>query len=360
MRKRSIAVLSFVLLSTFAVLLKASNQPATLLVTMTNDHVTNKIIVVDAATHAVLQTLSTNGKGNVSGNARGVKEYNGQLLAAVNYGSGTVALFHRVADRLVFQQSVVTSSPPVSVDFANGHMYVAGSHSVDSFRLVGDFVGALDGTTSLALAAGGLPPDGATAQVGAADKNTLLVTIKTDPIPGTVDVIQLSEGAISGRADAVSAPAGTLTPFGFSVYPDGSAVITLAHSGHDGLFRQSAFADVVTSGGQGGNCWTTRVGKYVFIVNTGSQTISRVIGTGSNIFIDKAVAANVVTGGSPTDTDSKGGYLSVIDHTSGTAATSHLSLFTYNAFGELLPSGSPSDLAVPNANGMAIMVPALD
>ena len=29
--------------------------------------------------------------------------------------------------------------------------------------------------------------------------------------------------------------------------------------------------------------WTTRVGKYVFIVNTGSRTISRAVGTGSNI-----------------------------------------------------------------------------
>src|SRR5262249_1913204 len=136
------------------------------------------------------------------------------------------------------------------------------------------------------------------------------------------------------------------TPFGFSTYPDGTALITLAHSGHDGLFRNSAFAAVVTDGGQAGNCWTTRVGKYVFIVNTGSHTISRVLGTGSNIFIDNAVAANVTTGGSPTDTDAAANYLGVIDHTSGSGATSHLSLFTYNRFGELTAAGSPLDLAV--------------
>ena len=103
-------------------------------------------------------------------------------------------------------------------------------------------------------------------------------------------------------ADPVSAPANTLTPFGFSVYPDGAAVITLAHSGHDRLFRDGAFKSISVSGGQAGNCWTTRVGKYVFIVNTGSKTISRVLGTGTNVFVDSAVAATVTAGGSPTDT----------------------------------------------------------
>ena len=37
------------------------------------------------------------------------------------------------------------------------------------------------------------------------------------------------------------APANTLTPFGFSVYPDGTAAIIWAHSNQDGLFRNGAF-----------------------------------------------------------------------------------------------------------------------
>jgi hypothetical protein len=185
----------------------------------------------------------------------------------------------------------------------------------------------------------------------------LLVTLKTDPVSGTVDVIHLNDGAVSGDATAVSAPSGTLTPFGFSVYPDGTALVTLAHSGHDGLFRDGAFVSIVNSGGQGGNCWTTRIGKYVLIVNTGSMTVSRAIGTGSNIFIDSPVAAKITTGGNPTDTDAAGGYMGVIDHTSGPGATSHLNVFTYNAFGELTASGTV-DLGVPNPNGVAVMAPA--
>jgi hypothetical protein len=45
----------------------------------------------------------------------------------------------------------------------------------------------------------------------------------------------------------------------------------------------------------------------------------------------------------------------VIDHVAG---QSHLSLWTYNKFGELAPSGTPITLGVANANGVAIMSPA--
>src|SRR5262245_46251008 len=361
MKNRLFVFLSVIVLLTGvpSAKLHADGSQKTLIITMTNDSVANAVVVIDAATHARLQTISTNGKGGAGGNARGVKQYNGRLFAAVNNGSGTVAVFKRAGDRLVFEQSVVTTSPPVSVDFANGHMYVAGANSVDSFVVNGNHVGFMDGTTGLVLAGGGLPPDGSTAQIGAADSHTLLVTLKTDPIPGTVDVIPLKNGAISGSATAVSAPSGTLALFGFSVYPDGTAVITLAHSGHDGLFRGGAFTAIVNSGGQAGNCWTTRVGKYVFIVNTGSRTISRVVGTGANIFVDAAVAATVPTG-SPTDTDAAGGYLGVIDHSSGPGATSHLTVFTYNQFGELSAAGNTVDLGVPNANGVAVMHPTAE
>ena len=326
----------------------------TLVVTMTNDPVSNALVVVDAATHERLQTISTNGKGGVSGNARGVAQYDSRLFAAVNYGSRTVSLFQRAGDRLIFENSVVTTSSPVSVNFSNGHMYVAGSSTVDSFIMNGSHVGYLDGTTRLVLAEGGFPEEGSTAQVEATDEDTLLVTLKTDPSPGTVDVVPLRKGAVAGDVTPVAGPAGTLAPFGFSVYPDGTALITLAHSGHNALFREGAFTFLVSSVGQAGNCWTTLIGKYAFIVNTGSRTISRLVGTGSNLFVDSVVAATIGTG-APTDTDAAAGFLGVIDHSGGIGATSHLTLFTYNEFGELTASGSAIDLGVPDANGVAIM-----
>jgi hypothetical protein len=320
---------------------------------MTNDPTSNAIQVYDARTSGWLQTLPTQGKGGVGGNARGVKQEAGEIVAVVNNGSNTVAVFRRYQDGLKFEQLVVTTSAPVSIDFANGHMYVAGATTVDSFVVHGNHVGALDGTTSLQLMGGIVPPNGSTAQVGVIDDRRLLVTLKTDPDPGTVDVVPLDHGAIANDAPtAVSAPPGTLTPFGFSVYPDGTALITLAHSSQDGLFRDGGFTAVIAAG-QAAPCWSTRVGKYVFTANTGSKTVSRVVATGSNIFVDSPVAAAISTG-APSDVDAARGVLGVIDHGAG---QSHLTLFTYNAFGELQAIGPATTLGIPNANGVAIVPP---
>ena len=251
-----------------------------------------------------------------------------------------------------FEQILSTTSAPVSVDFGNDHLYVAGATTVDSFVLHNHHAGWRDGTTSLELVGGGIPPAGSTAQVGVLDRKQLLVTLKTDPIPGTVDVVALNDdGAVAGSLDSVvSAPAGTLTPFGFAAYGDGTAVITLAHSSQDGLFRGAGFVTVIGAG-QAAPCWMTRAGKYVFTANTGSRTISRLVGTGSNVFVDSLVAASVPSG-APSDIDTDGGVLGVIDHASG---QSHLSLFTYDQFGELAPIGGVINLGVPNANGVAII-----
>ncbi len=331
----------------------ASGHRRTLVVTMTNDENANALKVYDAESHALLQTLSTHGKGGVGGNARGIKQYNGGLVAAVNNGSGSVAVFRRDGDALKFDKVVQTTSAPVSVDFGNDHLYVAGATTVDSFVLRENSVEWLDGTTDLAVAGGGSPAAGETSQVGVVSADQLLVTIKTDPTPGTVDVVPLRRGKVTGVAPiAVSAPQGSLAPFGFSIYPDGTALITLAHSNQDGLFRDGAFASVVGAG-QVASCWTTRVGKYVFVANTASRTISRLIGTGSNIFVDAESAAQVATG-SPADMDADAGVLGVIDHGAG---ESHLSIFSYNAFGELVPTGAIISVGVANANGLAILSP---
>jgi len=57
----------------------------------------------------------------------------------------------------------------------------------------------------------------------------------------------------------------------------------------------------------------TRAGKYVFVANTGSRSIRRVIGTGNHVFVDGLVAAQIPTG-APADIDADSGILGVIDH----------------------------------------------
>jgi hypothetical protein len=58
---------------------------------------------------------------------------------------------------------------------------------------------------------------------------------------------------------------------------------------------------------------TARVDKYVFIVNTQPHNQPSHRHRRQHI-CDDPVAANVVTGGSPTDTDAAADYLGVIDH----------------------------------------------
>ena len=179
----------------------------TLVVTMTNDQDANQIKVYDAESHALLQTLSTHGKGGVGGNARGIKQYDGRLVAVVNNGSGNVALFRRDGDVLKFDKVIRRPARRSAWISATIIMYVAGATTVDSFVLHESSVEWLDGTTGLALAGGGIPPAGSTAQVGVIDEKQLLVTLKTDPDPGTVDIVSLHRGRVTGSAPtAVSAP----------------------------------------------------------------------------------------------------------------------------------------------------------
>src|SRR5712672_3312722 len=72
----------------------------TLAVTMTNDPAGNRVNVYDASSLTLLQSLSTDGAGGASGNARGVRQYGGKLVAVVNNGSNSVSVFKRDGDRL--------------------------------------------------------------------------------------------------------------------------------------------------------------------------------------------------------------------------------------------------------------------
>jgi hypothetical protein len=87
-----------------------------------------------------------------------------------------------------------------------------------------------------------------------------------------------------------------------------------------------------------------RVGKHVFTANTGSQTISRLVGTGNNMFVDSPVAASIATGGAPADIDADAGVLGVIEHGAG---QSHLSFSDTTPLASSSRSGRRSRLVFP-------------
>ena len=102
--------------------LQADHRAATFAVIMTNDSsgpASNEIKVYDAGTKALVQTISTHGKGGVGGNARGVRQYNGKLVAVVNNGSTrSPSQRHRTSVRQAGDDDQRTGS----VDFGNDHM----------------------------------------------------------------------------------------------------------------------------------------------------------------------------------------------------------------------------------------------
>src|SRR4029450_2220516 len=128
---------------------QADHRAATLAVIMTNDPVSNQIKVYDVATRVLLQTLSTHGMGGVGGNARGVKQYKGEIVAVVNNGSNSVALYRRYETGLKFDKLGGTTSQPASGEFGQQRTGVAGATTVDSFVLHGNNVQWMDGTTWL-------------------------------------------------------------------------------------------------------------------------------------------------------------------------------------------------------------------
>jgi DNA-binding beta-propeller fold protein YncE len=108
----------------------------------------------------------------------------GRLIAVVNFGSQSVSLFDLTHAGLVLTDVVTTMSPPVSVTFGYGHLYVLGTTSIESHKLYGEQVDtAIDGSATLLIA------DGSAAQVGVAG-NQLLITEKSN----VVEVVDLQAG----------------------------------------------------------------------------------------------------------------------------------------------------------------------
>ena len=86
-----------------------------------------------------------------------MKQYSDALVAVVNNGSADIAVFVRVGNRLRIDKVVQTTSAPVSIDFGNDHLYVAGATTVDSSAIYHDNVAFRDGAAGFELATGGAP-----------------------------------------------------------------------------------------------------------------------------------------------------------------------------------------------------------
>ncbi len=313
-------------------------QAGTVVVTASNTP-DNQLLVYDTTANLV-QTVSTQGQGGVSGNAGGIAA-RGNRIAVVNFGSQSVSVFERGDRGFRMAQQIPAASKPVSVAFGHGHLYVLGTTTVESHQVFGFGVdSSADGVVPL------LKADGSAAQVGVVRKQ-LVITEKSNVIE-TVDL--LDDGAVSGVATLVqNIPANVNAPFGL-VTRGNDAYVTIAHADEISLVRNSAVLTVTGSGTQHAPCWLTLDGPFLFSSNSPSMSISRYVVFGRSITQQEAVAAHL--NGAPTDIDSGDGLVAVID---GSGPVSHLSVFDVDDDGNLTLK-AVTTINAP-ANGIAV-VPA--
>jgi len=312
----------------------AAAAPRTFVVTSSNNPAGNQLLVYDTAGN-LIQTAPTGGLGGVAGNAGGIAATR-DSIAVVNFQSESVSIFDVTDDGVQFRETIAALSSPVSVAFGKDHLYVLGTTSVESHRLVGrDVASTPDGSESLVVG------DGSAAQVGVL-ANALLITEKSN----VVETVALRGGAVGGPADAVEIPAGSDTPLGLATR-GANGYVTIAHSDEVGLVKNGQLVALTGSGTQHAPCWLALVGAYLYSSNSPSHSISRYVVSGVSVTLDEAVVAS--TGGAPTDIASSGRTVAVIDG----GAQTHLTQFDVDDAGDLHQRAV--SLIVNGANGVAVI-----
>jgi hypothetical protein len=297
----------------------------------------NQLLVYDTSAR-LLQTVSTQGKGGVSGNSGGIA-VNGGMVAVVNFGSKNVSIFARQGNGFRMRQMIPAASDPVSVAFGHDHLYILGTTKVESHQIFGARVSTNpDGLITL------LKADGSAAQVGVLPRQVIIAE-KSNVIE-TMDL--RNDGAVMGAPTAVTdLPAGTDTPFGLVTRGD-NAYVTIAHSDQTVLVRNGQVLTVTPSMSQHAPCWAALIGPFLYTANSPSMSVSRYAVYGQKIVQDSAIAA--LFNGAPTDVASGTDLLAVVD---GSGPLSHISVFSVDEDGNLKLNG----VATVNApaNGIAVV-----
>ena len=260
----------------------------------TNELTGNRIAVYDRAKDGQLTPAGTYATGGLGGAAlpgtetdrlasQGSLAFDARhrLLIAVNAGSDTVSAFRVDGDTLELRSVVASGGQfPASVTVHDDLAYVlnsGGAGSVQGFRIGdGGLVPIPGSTTSLGLANTD-PPFflSSPGQVGfTPDGRQLLVTTKASG--STIDVFQVQrDGRLSPTF--VANPSATPVPFAFT-FADGRLVAGEAGASSVTTYRlarDGSLSDPRSlTDGQTALCWIQRVGRFFYVSNTGSDTLS--------------------------------------------------------------------------------------
>jgi 6-phosphogluconolactonase (cycloisomerase 2 family) len=204
------------------------------------------------------------------------------LLLALNAGSNSVSVFGVSGDRLTPRQVLSSGGAfPVSVTVHGGLVYVLNAlsgGSVSGYRVVsGRLVPVPGSTRALGLNPNATPQFTNTpGQVAfTPDGTRLLVTTKANG--NSVEVFRVGFGGLLSAAPVVNAEPGAV-PFAISF--DHRGHVLIAEAGPNALVSfalsdSGALTPLTTAlTGQAATCWVVRAGRYFYVSNAGSGSVS--------------------------------------------------------------------------------------
>ncbi len=214
------------------------------------------------------------------------------LLYAVNAGSDTVSVFAVSGDRLALRQVVWSGGTfPVSVTVHGDYVYVLnalGSGSVYGYRVSGGQLSPIPGSSrslNLTPVTGPNQYTNTPGQVAfTPDGSALIVTTKANG--NDIDVFSVGWGGQLSASPAVNSEPGAV-PFAISYDRDGNVLI--AEAGPDALATFTLSGGVLTQlhiadTGQTATCWVARAGRYFYVSNAGSASVSGyTVGAGGSL-----------------------------------------------------------------------------
>ena len=333
----------------------------------TNEVTGNRILVYDRANDGTLAPAGSYATGGLGGVAapgaesdhlasQGSLVYDREhgVLIAVNAGSNSVSTFRVDGDTLSLENVVPSGGQfPASIAVHHDLVYVlnaGGAGTLQGFRLGGGGLTPIPGSTRTLGLANTSPPNFlmSPGQVGfTPDGNELLVTTKAST--SSIDVFQVGhDGTLS--ATFVANPSATPVPFAFT-FAHGRLVsgeaaassITTYRLEHDGTLADPKSA----SDGQAALCWIQRVGRFFYVSNTASNTISSFTIEGSQPTLVDTAAATTEPG--PIDLTSPHGTRFLYAETGTTGIVDE---FAVDGDGSLTHLGTVTGLP-PGLEGIA-------
>jgi 6-phosphogluconolactonase (cycloisomerase 2 family) len=205
------------------------------------------------------------------------------LLYAVNAGSDTVSVFAVYGDRLALRQVVSSGGTfPVSVTVHGNLVYVLnalGAGSVNGYRVDGGQLSPIPGSErglNLTPVTGPNQFTNTPGQVSfTPDGSALLVTTKANG--SDVDVFSVAGDGRLSASPVVNSEPGAV-PFAVSFDRHGHVLIAEAGTNALATFTLSGTGSLsllnVALTGQAATCWVARAGRFFYVSNAGSGSVS--------------------------------------------------------------------------------------